>query len=188
MKKLLISLLFVLSITVNSQSFILTDIGFRDADNPENDYIVFDNLDGDQSTLYTNLLVKINSVYVSPKDVVSAVPDKSISINGIEKESITFNSFNKYDLNYTVTFLFKDGKIRVNAPNLNNISGVFGNITNVKTLNLKGGGNSWASSKSIFNKKGELKEKKQKQELEIFFNGLIDKIISSNADGKSDNW
>lgn len=187
MKLYIFLLLFLYSIYVNSQIFTLTNKGFFDSDNIENDYVVIDSLSKSQSQLYSDILVNINSMYSSPKDVISYVTDKSITINAISLKSITFNSFYKYDLNYTITFLFKDGKIRINSPTINYISGTFGSIDNVKILNLTGGGSSWGSESAIFNNKGELKGKKQKKELEIFFDTLISKILLATKNDK-DDW
>ncbi|MBE9601990.1 hypothetical protein [Pedobacter sp. MC2016-24] len=72
---------------------------------------------------YKNVLNAINTIYRNPQKGLSVVEGESISITAYEEGVLSIKLSNglgktlrKYDLSYKLTFLFKDGKIRINSP------------------------------------------------------------------------
>lgn len=176
MKKLVLLFFVIFSLNVNSQVFKLTPNGFVDAEDETKDYIVFNFDSKTKKEIFDLVNAKIVSIFVSAKDVISRSGEDVITINGITQKDISFNGAFNYTMNYTLVLLFKDGKLRVNAPSLNNISGTFGDVNNRKQLLLQGSGGAFLPNQYIFNNKGELKREKNKVELEQYFNGLIQEI------------
>lgn len=86
-------------------------------DSPDNYYIIEYN-GKTASELYNNVLSSISAIYKSPDKGLSKVDNVSVSVTALaEVETVVndkFTALNKFD--YTLHFLFKDGKIRVNAP------------------------------------------------------------------------
>ena len=78
-------------------------------------YIVVEFPGKTKSELYSDILVSSSAMYVSPKDVLSVVENESITINGYAKECLHYG-MNIVSVNYSITILFKDGKIRINSP------------------------------------------------------------------------
>jgi len=122
MKKMLGIVILVLVTQMSfAQYFKLTPKGFVSNDN--SDYTVVEVPNVKQTDLYKNVLNAINSIYRNPQKGLSVVEGESISIAAYEEEVLPIKRSNwlgktlrKYDLSYTLTFLFKDGKIRVNSP------------------------------------------------------------------------
>lgn len=120
-KTLSIAILLLLAQLSFAQYFKLTPKGFVSNDN--SDFTVVNVPNVKQKDLYKNVLNTINSMYSNPQKGLSVVDGESISITAYEKEVLPIKlsnglgkSIRKYDLSYKLTFLFKDGKIRINAP------------------------------------------------------------------------
>jgi hypothetical protein len=123
MKKLLgmVILLLVTQLSF-AQYFKLTANGFVADDN--NDFAVVDVPNVKQADLYKNVLNAINSLYSNPQKYLSVLEGESITLTRYEEKALpvrhstgAFGKTNyKYDLSYTLSFLFKDGKIRINSP------------------------------------------------------------------------
>ncbi|MFP3596966.1 DUF4468 domain-containing protein [Chryseobacterium sp. SIMBA_029] len=120
-KTLSIAVLLLLAQLSFAQYFKLTPKGFVSNDN--SDFAVVNVPNAKQKDLYKNVLNAINSMYSNPQKGLSVVEGESISITAYEKEVLPIKlsnglgkSIRKYDLSYKLTFLFKDGKIRINSP------------------------------------------------------------------------
>lgn len=174
MKRLI--LLFIISAltwSANAQ-FVLTPQGFRNDQDFSKDYIIceFDNIS--KENLYNKMLLYITSTYKSPKTVTSKIENEVISINAIHSDLFKFYLYHTYDLNYIITFEFKDNKIRVKILDfsLDNYT-----ISGGRHLDING----------IFNKTGKVKNEKAKKNLEDYFNKYIDNI-ENIIQKKDDNW
>ncbi|SHH65914.1 protein of unknown function [Flavobacterium frigidimaris] len=118
------SILILLLVTQLSfaQYFKLTPQGFVSNDN--NDFTVVNVPNAKQKDLYKNVLNAINTMYSNPQKGLNVVEGESISLTAYEEKALPvrhsaggFGKGNyKYDLSYTLSFLFKDGKIRINSP------------------------------------------------------------------------
>lgn len=104
------------------QYFKLTPQGFVSNDN--SDFTVVNVPNAKQKDLYKNVLNAINTMYSNPQKGLNVVEGESISLTAYEEKALPvrhsaggFGKGNyKYDLSYTLSFLFKDGKIRINSP------------------------------------------------------------------------
>ena len=124
--KRLITLFILLCIARVSfgQYFTLTPQGFLSADQKE--YVVIDMPGIKQPDLYKKVFSALTTIYNNPKEALSVVDGESITISGYEKNAIISKwrgspihiskSTYKYDLEYSLSILFKDDKIRFNRP------------------------------------------------------------------------
>lgn len=104
------------------QYFKLTPQGFVSNDN--SDFTVVNVPNAKQKDLYKNVLNAINTMYSNPQKGLNVVEGESISLTAYEEKALPvrhsaggFGKGNyKYDLSYTLSFLFKDGKIRISSP------------------------------------------------------------------------
>lgn len=166
-------------VAVSQNLFTLTADGFKNSQNMDQDFVVLNYEGKSQSELYTKFLSKITNVYVSAKNVVSKVDDNIISINGYSTNAIEMKKGKKqiikHDIRYNISFEFKDGRVRVNAPD-----GLL--MTSDRTiLKITGQTSSFYGQYAIF-KNGELNEALAKDSLETFFNDLITEIASNEKD------
>lgn len=173
-------LAIISSIGVKAQTFKLTPNGFMSASDPSKDYVVFEFKDKKATDLYKSSLLYFNSYYVSPKDVISTVDGESITINGYSEKAVRQNgTATPFDLNYTITFMFKDGKIRINSPS-------FRITTGARKMYLVYTGFSMDGTEiGIYGKNGKIKLEKAIEDLENFFNTYVEKYnkgISTKSD------
>ena len=104
-----------------AQYFKLTPTGFLS--NEKSDFIVVDVPNVKKKDLYTNMLNAVNAIFKNPQKGLSVVEGESISITAYEEKVLPLKLSNglgktirNYDISYKLTFLFKDGKIRINSP------------------------------------------------------------------------
>ncbi|UPZ35518.1 hypothetical protein MUB18_15550 [Sphingobacterium sp. PCS056] len=105
-----------------AQYFKLTDKGF--VSNENHDFAVVEVPNVKQMDVYKNVLNAINSLYSNPQKGLSVLEGESITLTAYEEKALPVRhgggglgkSNYQYDLSYTLSFLFKDGKIRMNSP------------------------------------------------------------------------
>ncbi|MEN5195561.1 hypothetical protein [Sphingobacterium faecium] len=105
-----------------AQYFKLTDKGFVSSEN--HDFAVVEVPNVKQMDVYKNVLNAINSLYSNPQKGLSVLEGESITLTAYEEKALPVRhggsglgkSNYEYDLSYTLSFLFKDGKIRMNSP------------------------------------------------------------------------
>lgn len=189
MKKILLMMvLMTLSVSAMAQ-LKLTPDGLINAENTEQDFIVLDFPDKTQAQLYSAVLVYLNSMYVSPKEVLSVVEGNSITVNGISRDAIyrkknMTSTIPTFDINYTITILFKEGKIRINNPTINrmNISGSSGSEFYVVGANFLG------TKNGIFDSKGKVMFEETKASIEEFFNSYINGVKQCVEKNETTDW
>jgi hypothetical protein len=186
MKHLILVLLLIAPAAGYSQ-FKLTPLGFvSDVDSTKN-YVVTEAPGSTQAQLYKSALLYLSSLYVSPKEVLSTIENESITVNAIATKAIKMKVLYlnpSWDVNYTVTFQFKDGKLRILQPSINRITTQTGDV--YRTASVIGG--SGSNHKEIYNKKGELKQKDGKQNLELMINAYVSAASKGILAAKNDNW
>lgn len=113
--------------------FYLNQRGFVSAQNPDNDYVVYEISGMSASEIKTAAMTTISSMYKSPKDVVNNLSDNMIQLEGYMSRVYysVMNNGDRYpvDIAFSFTVQFKDGKVRFNAPSFKQIY-----ITNVPLL------------------------------------------------------
>ncbi len=176
----------LLPIISSAQSFVLTPEGFMNADDQEKSFIVIE-MPGTQAELYNKAKSAVTSIWKSAKDVMSYSEPDVITVNGFDSGSIWKKHMGMtfvYDFNYRFQFQFKDGKIRIDAPSIDQA------VNKKSTLYFgKGKGSTMSGTMYIFNEKGELKQKDFKAQAENFVNGIVSTFVDKVKNGLSDeDW
>lgn len=146
------------------------------------DYIVYP-IDGKSAhELFQMVCTNVGRIYNSPKDVMSVVEDKSVSIRAYSDGIMMVKLLGIQDFYngyYNLLFEFKDGKIRISAP-------VIGSLWyNGKEADYQ------KVVRSYFEKDGSVKEKHKdkKNHVETKFNILINQLIAANeSEAQNDDW
>ena len=114
-------------ITLEKMKFFIKDNSGVLKTNGSDDFYVLSYQGKSAAELYTNVLSAISTIYKNPEKVLSKVENVSLTISStamdvpVPKDADEINSVfpqknNYYGFDYNLVFLFKDGKIRVNAP------------------------------------------------------------------------
>ncbi|WP_425628850.1 hypothetical protein [Cellulophaga lytica] len=162
-----------------AQSFTLTPEGFTNA---EHNYIVVET-PGTQAELYKKTMIYLTGLYKNADKALSTVENEIITINGYAPNSIHRNSMHVFNMDYTLVLKFKDGKIKIEAPNI--LLTTY--TTQKQTLHI-----SWLKTSltgvnlGIFGKKGKLKSKKAKADLENYFNSIVTDFKAHLNEDKTD--
>ncbi|PZR28276.1 MAG: hypothetical protein DI535_07680 [Citrobacter freundii] len=177
MKKIRLVLMFLLIAHLNyGQYFTLTPDGFMSE--TKADYVVIEVPGAKKEDLYKNVLNAINSLYSHPQEGLSVLAGESITLNAYKRKAIKASAgimTYDYDVDYTLTFLFKDGKIRVNSPTFD--------------ASMKNYNGTWAKldvSRAYFKKNGDPKSEKHLKGVNELFNGFVKNILDKSV--KIDNW
>ena len=181
MKKLLI-LLFALTplLGFSQVDFRLQEDGsFKTADG--NDYQIIKRDSMSSKELYGLIMTNLNRVYISPKDVISQADDKSISVRGYKEDLLSVSGFweyaGVYGGHYKLLFEFKDGKIKVSAPIIEDELALFQHQTSFRN-----------QLKKYFGNKGNISEKNKKKldKINLYINNLINSICEQKA--SNNDW
>lgn len=192
MKKFLFTfVILMMSLTgfAEEHIFVLSPFGMVTTNPKSPNYIVLDCPTLTQKELYEKVLLTIGEQFTSPKDILSTVEGKQISIicniaNGVKR-----TDFHSFDVSFKLVFEFKDGKIKVNAPSINRITTVTHKFQEmfirkyITSISI-GSGDEF----SIYNSKGKLKLEKAKKTLENTVNntvlmiliGVVDKAVNND--------
>ncbi len=167
----------------NPVNFKLTTSGaFASEDGQDFIVVTFEGKTAHQ--IFQMLCVNVSKLYKNPKEVMSVVDDASISVRGYDSK-VTYikDLIQTYDVGgyYKLDFEIKDGKVKVNAPVIE--ENLVRSINQAKEKNYSRMINSWV-------KDGAFKEKflKQVEYTEYVQNNLINTILGTNKPKGSDNW
>ena len=191
MKKIT-SLLAVLCIALTAhaqQYFTITPQGIVSTADPAKKYVVieFPGLTQEQLYDYVDQYIRTayplsESIEPSPKERISFTTNTTVeALAGLFKRP--------YNLNYTLTVQFKEGRIRVNAPVINDIvSDALGETTRLYlTVPDKD-----KDGYFLFSKDGKVKNAPGKENLEAFFThtvtGLMTTIKNTQETDDDDDW
>jgi hypothetical protein len=169
-------LLFIatLSFAQSNVNFSVTKYGTYEVPFSSNDYYVITFPNQTQTQLYTSALKAITRDFVSAKDVVSKVENEMISVNAIHRFTESYSAFSlTYDVNYTFEMEFRDGRVRINAPNIVRITDQYGDRVSFTEC---------ATSSTT----GELLESSRREF--SFVNNVINRILSNMNSRYSDDW
>ena len=193
MKNLLMAFGFMLASQLTfGQYFTITPNGF--VSDKKEQFVVIEMPKEKQAVLYQNFLAGLSTIYKNPKEVLSLVEGQSITITAYEEKVITNKvrlvltqigkTTLKYDVSYTLSIQFKDGKIRINSPIFecrrwyyDSYSQGWKTLPLVETKGVKG---------SVFDKKGEIVSQESYDGLNKHFNTLIEEIIQKSK--TANNW
>lgn len=179
------------------QYFKLTPQGFVSNDN--SDFTVVNVPNAKQKDLYKNVLNAINTMYSNPQKGLNVVEGESISLTAYEEKALPvrhsaggFGKGNyKYDLSYMLSFLFKDGNIRINSPVFECKRWYEGTYKPTSGWGSSG----WTTLKlvkgdrdrvAIYDKNGKLLLEDAASGLNDHFNSVLKKIMEKSQ--KINNW
>ena len=188
MKKIYVftTVCIIISIHMFAQDaiFKLTPEGFVSASDDQKKFVVL-SFDGkSQQDLYKQTLVFFNTKCVSENDHISTVENESISISSYAGNTIHRNSMHVFDMDYTISFLFKDGKIRIDAPNFKLTTFT----DKLQTLHLVFTGfNIDGSDLGIYGKEGKVKSDRAITDLEAYFNAFVALLKTSIESGNGNS-
>lgn len=176
---------------VNAQTFELTACGFVDSKNVQNDYIVIPFEGKSQMEIFNLALAAIGKTFVSPKDRISKVEYSQINLNGVFQDVTYINRMGLhlyFDMYYNVILEFKDGKMRINGPDINDISRQAPDGVQHIYLTKAERGSALFGDKALFNNDGKINEKKHKANIENTVNAFIYKIITEMNKTIDSDW
>lgn len=174
MKKTLFILLALLPIMVNAQ-FKLTIDGFVSSDDESKNFIIMTIPDKSLDELYLETLKFIHTVYKVPDAVINEVKGEMITVSGFAENAVgTGKVLGAYlatwNMNYTISLQFKEGRVRVDAPNFECTGYSDGKETR---LLLYGKTSLSVPTRSLFKKDGKPNMKDSIKMIEDYFNGFI---------------
>lgn len=190
MNKVLAFLMALLPLMAAAQFFTITPNGWKNAQEPSLDYVVIP-MEGTQAELFQKAKTAVTATYKSAKDVMSFNEPDIINISGYT-DCISEKHMGMlfvFGMRYTMQILFKDGKVRFNAPDAYNAEYVNGARASYYSL-TPGSTGMFGNTVYMFDKKGKLKKKDQKKQVEDYFNGLVAQIVEMMKNGGtvSDDW
>ncbi len=194
MKKILFLMMVLFNINANAQYFTLSKNGLHPSNDPTKKFIVIEKEGKNQSELFKQIKDFITENYVSPKDVMSENGNEMITLNAVSDGDVQCKvGFAMLPLktNYSITFMFKDGKIRVNTPSINSMLGesytIGGQLSELYELVYTDDDQTSPNRKTItiFKKNGKT-TKGAKESIELFFNTLIDKAVNYKSNNNED--
>ena len=198
-KYLFLTILFCSTLVFGQNKYFeLTPFGFRNATDSTKDYVVLNFPKKTKAELYKRVLVWANKNYVTGKNVVSPVENENITINAYgEYDDDMTKSFGEPNaVKYRINISFKDGKIKIDAPDFqlsidNTKIGLICPKDILKLMTHTNEKETWCFYYEIENEnKTSLVENKIKiQALSDFFNQRIDQI-KQKIENKTtdDNW
>lgn len=195
MRKYFLLLLLLLSTITYAQKrdvyFELTPDGFVNVEDKSNFCII--QTDKKAEDMYNDVLLSLGRLYKSPKDVISTVENKQITINAILTQVTTYkwNFANRcINAHYQLIIEFKDNRVRVFAPLIHKL---FEPEYGHELLGIcrKISASTQSKSQTIWGyKKKELRNEKAKIDIENSFNSHINELLFSdkNEATNDDNW
>ena len=189
MKKILLFLMILFAVSVNAQYFVLTETGLVPASDNDAKFIVIAKEGKTQEELFNQVKNFISSSYISPKDVMSVNGEEMITLNGLSNGDVQCKKglgILPFKTNYTVVFMFKDGKIRINNPTINSMlatsTTLGGQLGGFYELTLTKNDRVASGREQIVVFKGKGKTTKEtKESIEELFNTLIDKAVNFSS-------
>jgi len=191
-KQVCLLLALVFSIGLNAQNivnFSLSSDGTFSTEDKKT-YSVVEYKGKTAQELYNMIKANVLTLYNTPKNVLNEIEPTNITIRAVSNvlhSTFGFGSgFTEYAAKYTLVFQFKDGKKRVNAPEIDsdlivNASGIPCPKTFISLID------DW------FDKNGCVKKRKQENvlKIEVQFNYLINYLLGNfekKEQPEEENW
>ncbi len=191
MKKYILCLFAFVVVNTNAQTFVLTSNGFVDANNVQKNFIVVSFEGKTQKEIYGLALSAIGKIFVSPKDRISQVEYNQINLNGVFQD-ITYISrmglHLYFDLYFNLIFEFKDGRMKINALSINDISRKAPHGVQHMYLTKAERGSAFGGDKALFNNDGSVNEQKHKDNIEKTVNDFVKRIVVEMNKAKDSDW
>lgn len=154
--------------TMFSQKFELTPNGFVDSEDHTKNYLVLEFPNKTKEELFNETMIYLTKNYVSSKDVISKVDNEVITINAYSSIPVTVG-FQKYTNRYTISFSFKDSKVKIDSPTVDLSYISSGNLYKLHISSEKAN----IFNDRIYGKNNKLNYKRPKEDLELFTSQFI---------------
>lgn len=166
--------------SINAQTVKVTPEGLVDAQDPTINYYVI-NSEGTALELRNKVLNYLNTIYESPKDVLTVSAPNQIFVNGRFSERISNPAVYVY---YRINILFKDNKVKIDFPKINMSYPLNGGSKRMLffTLSKKGG---LSDTYGIW-EKDKLRFHEAKSEIEEIMNNYLTNLVASIK--ANDDW
>lgn len=180
-------LLLCLPMAAQAQYFQLSPEGFVSVSDPTKKYIVLDFPDNTQQQAFEKVHRQLQAEAGDAYDLV-LLPQERITATGTAQIDARAGIFpHPYQMKYTLVIRFKDGRIRIDSPRIDDMYSEKDDIRLYATLPQKG-----VNAYFIYDKDGEVKNKLGKENLEKFFNEFVNRVIAafkaSDGDDDDDDW
>ena len=178
-----------------SAQFVLTEQGFTDSGNNRNYYLVQEFPGKTQRELYQACIAQLTAMRHTSDLFFDGLPMETVTVSQYIPEAVfyarMFGMDSFMDVDFTITFRFKDGKIRTDSPIIKELF-----ARGMKTLDNgakeETRSHYWISYRDylrspwggtpIYNRKGRLKEPRIRQSLEDVMNAYIIGMMGSIYD------
>ncbi len=192
MKKLFFACIGLLFANIANAQFKATKDGIKTDDG--NDFYVV-SIDGKSAKeLFDNVESYVISNFKNPDAVLSKQDGKMINIHGIFPSAIPCKKWagmNYADIDLNLIISFKDSKMKIDAPSINSMV--------CRTLKSNSGGyykycfyskegGFFTGCYSLFNKKGDVKNKLAVNGINDFLTHLISEIIDCAKGDSNNDW
>lgn len=176
MKSLYILFIFI-SISVNAQEIEVNENGLvSKLDNTKN-YVIVESEGLSSKDLYNNVYKYVQKNYKNPEAVLKgSIENEFLKFDTYVPSAMHFTKSVIFDLNYTTSLYFKDGKSKIEFLNIEYTPA---DITMPKIV---------FSFKALYNKKGVLTKTDVKKEIEDYFNNIIQQISKSLKGATKEEW
>lgn len=190
MRIIVLTLLMQFAVCANSQTFELTPNGFVDSKNPQNSYVVVAFDGKTQQDIFNMALSALGKTFILPDNRISKVEYSQINLNGIMSDITFINRLGLhlyFDMFYNLILEFKDGKMRINGPIINDIFRKAPDGKQHIYLTVAERGSALSGDLALFKNNGQVNEKKHKTKIETAVNEFVAKIISL-MNTKDSDW
>jgi hypothetical protein len=141
--------------------------------------------------LYDMVKANVLTLYNSPQNVLNEIESKNITVRALSDVLYSTyklgSAFTEYRVMYTLVFQFKDGKIRINAPEIDRNLEVRASAVPIpKTfVSLI---DDWYDSKWVVKKKKQEKVTKIESQFNYPINYLIGNFSKQSNDTETEDW
>lgn len=152
-----------------------------------NDYAVIAFEGKKAEELYQMVKDNVAKYYESPEDVLTEEPHTKLTVEGFNREFLMWTFMmvpTQFGALYTLTFQFKDGRIRVDAPEIDDT------MMATATFGKKGATASFKSMLNTYFRNGEVKEKAKPKvaAIEQHINDMINRLLTQESPKAEDDW
>lgn len=180
-------LMILLSAQFMSAQFRVTKDGLE-TDTGEDFYVV--SIDGKTANeLFTSAKAFFSTQFRNPDAVLNSIENEMITIHGFFKDAFPckkwFGIQHYADVDMNVSMYFKNNKIRIDIPSLNQMrcNSLGTSTENYRDVVFVSGGNI-----KMFNKDGKVKNEQAVNGLTAFVNNFINELIQYVKQGENNDW
>ena len=172
MKKILLSTMVLFACLSGFAQFKVTPDGIITESGE--DFIIVNAEGVSQKELYQRCEAILMKEFTNPEKVLSRQPNNIITVHGVYPDAVQYsNDGTSYDVDCTLVFMFKDGKVRIDPPHIEKLTDY--NYGDTEIILAKGGSYFSTGYYYLYKKDGTPRNKKVIDNLEKWINDTITK-------------